>query len=122
MGPVNWSAVVIGWLVAASLGVAFYGRRATPRPPLAVHFLAAVLLFASVAMVGHMFARVGSATLSAKPWLYFMMSGGLALTFIGPALVVTAARRDTPLRAALFDGGYFCAAFLSIGAVFWLMA
>ena len=122
MGPVNWSAVTIGWLVAASLGVAFYGRRATPRPPFTVHLIAAVLLFVSVTMVGHMFARVGPATLSAKPWLYFMMSGGLALTFIGPALIITAARRETPIRDGLFDWGYFCAAFLSIGAVFWLIA
>lgn len=121
MGPVDWSAVAIGWLVAAALGVAFYGRRALPRAPFAKHLLAAVLLFVSTAMVGHMFVRVGAETLAAKPWLYFMMSGGLALTFIGPALVVTAARRERALAEGLYDWGYFLAAFLAIGAVFWLL-
>ena len=121
MGPVNWIAVVVAWLVAALIGVAFYGRRALPGVPLSTHVLAAVVLFVSMAMVGHMFARVGPATLAEKPWLYFMMSGGLALTFIGPALIVTGARRERPLGEAMFDWGYFLAAFLAAGAVFWLM-
>lgn len=121
MGPVNWIAVVAAWALAALLGIAFYGRRAMPKPPLAQHALAAVLLAVSAIMIGHMFARVGPATLAAKPWLYLMMSGGLALTFIGPALVITGVRRERPLREALFDWTYFLAAYLGMGVAFWLL-
>lgn len=121
MGPVNWFAVAIAWFVAAALGVAFYGRRAMPRAPLWLHTVAALLLFVSAAMLGHMFARVGAATLTAKPWLYAMMSGGLALTFIGPALFITAVRRERPVRETLFDWSYWLLAYLAMGAVFALL-
>ena len=121
MGPVNWIAVVAAWVIAALLGVAFYGRAATPRPPYLLHVVAAVLLLASAAMLGHMFARVGAGTLDAKPWLYFMMAGGLALTFIGPALFLTAVRRSSPIREALSDWTYWLAAYLSMGGVFLLL-
>ena len=121
MGPVNWMAVVAAWALAALLGVAFYGRASTPRPPYVLHIAAGLLMFASAAMLGHMFARVGSETLDPKWWLYFMMAGGLALTFIGPALFITAVRREEPLAKALFDWGYWLAAYLTMGGVFWLL-
>ena len=121
MGPVNWIAVGAGWTVAALLGVLFYGRKAMPGEKLGLHLLAAILLAVSAAMIGHMLARVGVATLQAKPWLYFMMTGGLALTFIGPALVITAVRRESELRGALFDWSYWLAAYLAIGGVFMLL-
>lgn len=121
MGLVNWIAVVAAWVVAAGIGVLFYGRRATPRPPYLLHGLAALLLFASAAMLGHMFARVGEATLAAKAWLYFMMAGGLALTFIGPALFITAIRRERPVREVLVDWGYWLVAYLVMGGVFALL-
>jgi hypothetical protein len=121
MGPVNWFAVGIAWLVAAGLGVLFYGRRAMLRPPYWLHGLAAVLLFVSAAMIGHMFASVGEATLAAKPWLYAMMSGGLALTFVGPALFITAVWRERPVREALYDWSYWLLAYLAMGGVFALL-
>ena len=121
MGPVDWIAVVAAWAVAAMLGVAFYGRRALPRAPLSLHGLAALLLFASAAMIGHMFARVGPATLADKWWLYFMMSGGLALTFIGPALFITAVRHGESVARALYDWAYWLTAYLAMGGVFWLL-
>lgn len=121
MGPVNWIAVIAAWIVAALLGMAFYGRNAMPRPPYWLHALAALLLFVSAAMLGHMFARVGEATLAAKPWLYAMMSGGLALTFIGPALFITAVRRERPVREAVFDWGFWLLAYLAMGGVFALL-
>ena len=121
MGPVNWIAVGAGWAVAALLGVAFYGRKALPGEKLGLHLLAAILLAVSAAMIGHMLARVGVATLQAKPWLYFMMTGGLALTFIGPALVISAVRREGEVREALFDWSYWLAAYLAIGGVFLLL-
>ena len=121
MGPVNWMAVVAAWAVAALLGAAFYGRAATPRSSYLLHLVAGVLMFASAAMLGHMFARVGSETLEVKWWLYFMMAGGLALTFIGPALFITAVRREDPVAKALFDWSYWLAAYLAMGGVFWLL-
>ena len=122
MGPVNWMAVLAAWSVAALFGVAFYGRAATPRPPGLLHIVAGLLMFASAAMLGHMFARVGSETLDAKWWLYFMMAGGLALTFIGPALFITAIRRQEPIGKALFDWGYWLTTYLAMGGVFLLLA
>ena len=121
MGPVNWIAVGGGWAVAALLGVLFYGRKALPGEKFGLHLLAAILLAVSAAMIGHMLARVGVATLQAKPWLYFMMTGGLALTFIGPALIISAVRREGELREALFDWSYWLAAYLAIGGVFLLL-
>ena len=121
MGPVDWIAVALAWLVAAVLGVALYGKRAMPRGNLVLHAVAALLLFVSAAMLGHMFARVGEVTLAAKPWLYFMMAGGLALTFIGPALFITTVRREEPIGKALFDWGYWLATFLAMGGTFWLV-
>lgn len=121
MGPVDWIAVALAWLIAAVLGVAFYGKSATPRGNLLLHAVAALLLLASAAMLGHMFARLGEDTLAAKPWLYFMMAGGLGLTFIGPALIITTVRREEPIGKALFDWGYWLAAYLAMGGTFWLV-
>lgn len=118
MGPIDWLGVGGAWVAAALVGVLFYGRRAAPRPPYWLHGAAALLLLTSAAMMGHMFARVGEATLAAKPWLYPMMSGGLALMFVAPALLITAVRRDTPLRAALLDCAAWVAAYLAMGAAF----
>ena len=72
-------------------------------------------------MMGHMFARVGAATLDAKPWLYPMMSGGLALAFAGPALVIAYTRRGFDQRAAWMDYGVWVLAYLAMGAAFWAL-
>ena len=121
MGPVNWLAVGGGWAVAALLGVAFYGRSAVRGGKPVLHLMAAVLLMSSAVMIGHMLARVGVPTLQAKPWLYFMMTGGLALTFIGPALVITAIRREGAVRVAMYDWAYWLTAYLAIGGTFLLL-
>ena len=121
MGPVNWIAVIVAWFAAVALGVAFYGRASTPRPPYLLHLISGLLLFASATMLGHMFARTGPETLQVKWWLYFMMAGGLALTFIGPALFITAVRRDQPMKRALLDWAYWLAAYLAMGGVFLLL-
>lgn len=81
----------------------------------------AVFLLAA-AMLGHSFARIGPETLAAKPWLYFMQSGGIALAFVAPAVWLTHARRDTPPRIRLIDIGFWLAAYLAMGLVFWAMA
>ncbi len=118
MGPVNWIAVLAAWLVAALLGVAFYGGRALPVRDFGRHAVAALLLAVTAAMMGHMFARVGAATLEEKPWLYAMMSGGLALAFAGPALFIAYMRRELPLSVAWADYGFWVLAYLAMGGMF----
>jgi hypothetical protein len=82
--------------------------------------LSAALLLVTATMLGHMFARIGADTLAAKPWLYFMMSGGLALAFVIPALWISFSHIRVPTRVALIDAGYWLAAYLVMGLVFFL--
>lgn len=119
MGPVNWLAVVLAALLAAAIGFVWYGplfRGQKPRP------WALLALLVPAAMIGHNFARVGAETLAAKPWLYWMMSGGFALAIIAPALFVTLARHGIGARDRLVDCGYWIVAFLAMGTVFWALA
>lgn len=135
MGPVNWIAVLLAALAAAIVAVIWYGPlfgrakleavgpgrlggRSSPARTIA---LTGGFLLLMAAMMGHMFARVGAATLHAKPWLYFMMAGGLAATFVVPALWVSYTHMRASTRLALIDGGYWLAAYLAMGGVFWLL-
>jgi hypothetical protein len=79
------------------------------------------LLLVTAAMMGHMFARLGAETLAARPHLYFMMSGGLALAFVIPALWISFSHIRVPTRVALIDAGYWLSAYLSMGLVFFLL-
>ena len=135
MGPVNWLAVVLAALVAAGVAFAWYGplfgrakleevgpgKLAGRRSPARTMGITAGAMLLISAMMGHMFARVGTETLAAKPWLYFMMSGGLALTFVIPALWTSYTHIRVSTRLALIDGGYWLAGFLAMGATFWLL-
>ncbi len=116
MGPVNWLAVVVAALAALAFGVALQGPSA--RRPAQV-LLAGALLWLTAAMMGHMFARVGAATLAVKPWLYFMMSGGLALAFVAPALAIGEARAGASAGKVLRGAGFWIASYLLMGVVFW---
>ena len=135
MGPVNWVAVVLAALAAGALAFVWFGpafgqakaRRVAPgriavrRRPELVAVITGALLLLTAAMLGHMFARVGEATLAAKPWLYFMMSGGLALAFVIPALWISFAHIRVATRVAMIDAGYWLSAYLAMGGVFWLL-
>lgn len=134
MGPVNWLAVVVAALGASVVGSMWHGPimgRAklaevgpgglgTRTAPLRTLAITLALLFVSAAMMGHMFARVGSETLSIKPWLYFMMSGGLAIAFVVPALWISYTQQRISTRLAMIDAGYWIASYLAMGLVFWL--
>lgn len=134
MGPVDWSAVIVAALVAGALAFVWFGpafgrakaRRVAPGKiaarsrPEAVIAITGLLLFLTATMMGHMFARVGPDTLAARPWLYFMMSGGLALAFVIPALWISFSHIRVPTRVALIDAGYWLTAYLAMGAVFFL--
>lgn len=136
MGPVDWIAVVLAALAAGLLALAWFGpafghaksrkvaagRVMTRARPERIAALSAALLLVTATMLGHMFARVGSEALAAKPWLYFMMSGGLALAFVIPALWISFSHIRLPTRVALIDAGYWLAAYLAMGLVFFLLS
>jgi len=135
MGPVNWLAVPLAALVAAGVAFLWYGpffgraklegvgpgKLAARRRPARTIGVTAFAILLTATMMAHMFARVGAETLHAKPWLYFMMSGGLALTFVAPALWASYAHMRVSDRLALMDCGYWIAAYLGMGGTFWLL-
>jgi hypothetical protein len=124
MGPVNWLAVILAVVAALLVAALWYGpifghvRRVVLAP--AMLAMTAGLLFLTSAMMGHMFARVGLPTLGVKPWLYFMMSGGLAIAFVIPALWTSYTHQRISTRLALIDAGFWLFAYLAMGTVFWL--
>jgi len=134
LGPVNWIAVVVAAVAAGALALAWFGpafgsaktrkvaggRILTKARPERIAALSSVLLLVTATMLGHLFARIGSDTLGAKPWLYFMMSGGLAIAFVIPALWISFSHIRVATRVALIDAGYWLAAYLVMGLVFYL--
>ena len=132
MGPVNWLAVVIAVVAALIVSAVWYGplfgrarlEEVGPgglgvrRAPGRTAALTALLLLVSASMMGHMFARVGPATLAVKPWLYFMMSGGLAGAFVIPSLWISYTHQRISTRLALLDAGCWMAVYLTMGCVF----
>ncbi|MCT2558927.1 DUF1761 domain-containing protein [Tsuneonella sp. YG55] len=136
MGPVNWIAVFAAAAVAGGLALAWFGplfgrekkrkvagnRVMVRSRPERIAALSAILLLITATMMGHLFARTGADTLAAKPWLYFMMSGGLAIAFVIPALWISFSHIRVPTRVALIDAGYWLAAYLAMGLVFFLLA
>ena len=136
MGPVNWTAVIVAVIASIAVAAVWYGplfgrakleevgpggmaMRTSAGRTLTVTVL---LQFLIAAMMGHMFARVGTDTLAAKPWLYFMMSGGLALFFVIPALSLSYMHQRISTRLVMIDGGYWFVSYLSMGTVFWLLS
>ena len=129
MGPVNWLAVILAANFAAALRIVWNGPLANrtilmPReailgePRRRTNWLGLILaLGIGAAMLGHMFARLSPG----KPWLFFMMSGGVALTFIVPALWVAYGRREVPGRETAWEASYWVVAYLAMGAVFWAL-
>jgi hypothetical protein len=131
MGPVNWVAVILGAIFALVLGMVWYnpvfrGPRPVPDPTMqggkGLYYgrsFAALLIVST--MIGHNFARIGAEALAAKPWLYWMMSGGLGLTIAAPALLTALGRHGIPLRERLVDCGYWIVAMLAMGTTFWAL-
>lgn len=117
MGPVNWLAVVL----AALAGLALWAlrRRGAMRRESAA--LAALVMLLAATMMGHNFARVGAETLAGKPWLYWMMTGGFAIWFVAPALVLALADRGLPWRDRADEGAFWILAYLAMGTVFWIL-
>jgi len=135
MGPVNWLAVVVAAILAFAVGGLWYGPLlgrakleevgpgglAARRNPGRTLGLTAALLLVSATMLGHLVARLPAGSLDAKPWLYFMMSGGLAVSFVIPALWISYTHQRLSTRLALIDAGYWIVAYLAMGAAFWAL-
>lgn len=113
MGQVNWLAVVLAAVIAALILWLFW--RGPPRWHYALQLIPA-------AMLGHALARIGPEVLALKPKLYFMQSGGLALAFVIPALLLVGQRNQAPWRATLRDGAVLVFAYLGMGAMFMWMS
>jgi hypothetical protein len=136
MGPINWLAVILSANLAIAVGFVWYGPlfggsdmfgRASGREGKGTGLLSgiggAILLQAlSALMLGHNFARLGAATLAAKPWLYWMQSGGIAVAFIIPSLWISYAHQRVSRREALVDAGFWLVVYLASGTVFWALS
>ncbi|MET0181164.1 MAG: DUF1761 domain-containing protein [Novosphingobium sp.] len=130
MGPVNWLAVILAANLAVAVRIVWSGPLAgraglIAAPPAfgaprrRVNWLAMiVLLLVSATMLGHMFARLSPG----KPWLYFMMAGGVAVTFVAPALWIALGAAAVPPRVRASECGYWIVAFLAMGATFWALS
>ncbi|MDG2002380.1 MAG: DUF1761 domain-containing protein [Novosphingobium sp.] len=129
MGPVNWLAVLLSAGLAVAIALVWNGplfrtgRRLFPgnSQPTGNFALPSIVFLVGALMLGHGFARIGSETLEAKPWLYFMQSGGIALAFVIPAVWLTHLRSGTEVKNRVVDCGFWLVAYLAMGAVFWAL-
>lgn len=114
MGAMDWLGVALAALAASGvLALAFRQART------GWLYAAVPLNLVSALMLGHALARIGPDKLAAKPQLFFMQSGGLALAFVIPALWLTQLRDGAPRRQTVTDSLAFLIAYLAMGAVFW---
>ncbi|MBT0666777.1 DUF1761 domain-containing protein [Novosphingobium profundi] len=129
MGPVNWLAVGLAAGLGFLLGLLWYGPLSRNRrqpilgaPRSSMTFLAPLVVMGLAAtMFGHAFARIGVDTLAAKPWLYFMQTGGIAIAFVMPVLWLTHLESRTEPMWRVFDCLFWLVTYLAMGAVFWLL-
>ena len=117
MGSVNW----LGVLLAAAAMTAMLMLTVRAKAVTAVLWMVPLTLLSS-AMLGHALARIGAEKLAAKPQLFFMQSGGLALAYVIPALLISQTRHGVSLRQTALDSAAFLAAYLAMGAVFWVLS
>ncbi len=134
MKPLYWIAAILAANAAVLAGIVWYGpwfgsKRSlleglTPEGKLPHRSwpLAVGVMLIAAAMLAHNFSRIGGEVLRAKPWLFFMMSGGLALAFVCPAVYLALARHGVGQRGRLVDCGFWLAAYLAMGTAFWALS
>jgi Protein of unknown function (DUF1761) len=126
-----WLAVILAANAAVAVGIVWHGPlfrsgRALIEGSLGEEVRSArsygpmvLVMLIGAAMLGHSFARIGHQALAVKWWLYFMQSGGVALAFVIPAVWISHARSGMTRRARWIDCGFWLAAYLTMGLVFW---
>lgn len=117
MGPMNWVAIAVAAVVMAGLWL----WRDRPRAPSDVPLAIGLSLLPAL-MLGHALARIGPEVLALKPKLYWMQSGGLAVAFVIPALVLSLRRHGTRWPLAMADAAFWLGVYLAMGTVFWALA
>lgn len=130
MGPVDWLGVLLAAMAAMVVAAIWYRFFSRPlavmagpgglevrRRPFVTIIGTFVLVLVSAAMLGHMYARLSDPS---KWWLYPMMSGGVALFFVIPALWTNYLHQRNPRVIALIDAGFWLCAYLAMGTVFLL--
>ena len=129
MGPVNWLAVFLAAALAVAVGLVWNGplfrtgRQLLPgNAQRGNYMLVGVVFLISAIMLGHNFARIGSETLAAKPWLYFMQTGGIALAFVVPSVWLTHLRNGAEPMRRVIDCLFWLVAYLAMGLVFWALS
>ena len=128
MGPVDWIGVILAGVAAMAVAAGWYrmfgrhlamlagpGGLEVRRKPFTTMAATFALVLVSAAMLGHMFARLSDPS---KWWLYPMMSGGVALFFVIPALWTNYLHQRNPRAIALIDAGFWLFAYLAMGLVF----
>lgn len=129
MGPMNWLAVFLAAALAVAIGLVWNGplfrtgRQLLPGNSRAGgnYLLVAVVFLIGSIMLGHNYARIGAETLAAKPWLYFMQSGGIAIAFVIPAVWLTHLRQGLEPMRRVIDCAFWLVAYLGMGLVFWVL-
>jgi hypothetical protein len=135
MGSINWLAVILSANLAIAVGLVWYGPlfggeplfgrgpapEDQPRSPVRGMFGAVIAQAVAALMLAHNFARIGPETLAAKPWLYWMQPGGIAIAFIAPALWISYSRQHLSRREAVIDSGFWLVVYLATGTVFWAL-
>ena len=128
MGPVDWFGVILAVLAAMAVAAAWYRMFSRPmavmagpgglevrRRPFMTMLATVALIVPPAVLLGHMFARLSDPS---KWWLYPMMSGGVALFFVIPALWTNYLHQRNPRIIALIDAGFWLLAYLAMGLVF----
>ena len=116
MGPMNWLAVIIAAALGALVLRLFWGPPAAPRG-----YALYLVQLIPAAMLGHALARIGPDKLALKPQLYAMQAGGLAAAIVIPALWLAAQQHGVASPKTWRDSAAFLAAYLAMGAVFWVL-
>jgi hypothetical protein len=140
MGPMNWLAVILSANLAIAVGLVWYGPLFGGAPlfgrvsgqigsapgersgPVRGMLMAVLLQALSAVMLAHNYARIGPDTLAAKPWLYWMQAGGIAVAFIVPALWISYSRQHLTRRDAMVDSGFWIVVYLTTATVFWALS
>ncbi len=132
MGNVNMLAVILAALSGFMVGGLWYGplfgkiwqreiglnqEQMDAASPVKVYGLAFAFSVLSAVMLGHLFARIGVS----KPHIIMMISTGIALGFIIPAIGTNYLFGRKSGKLFAIDAGYWITFYAAMGAVYALL-